>query len=74
LIEAPYDEFEESGTLSTNVLAIAPGRCVMLANLAQTHDRLIEAGIDLHVFEGDALCIGCEGGPTCLTRPLLRGC
>ena len=72
LIEAPFDEFEASGTLSTNVMAIAPGDCVMLAGQPKTHAVLREADIKLRLFDGDALCIGCEGGPTCLTRPLLR--
>jgi len=73
LIEAPFDEFETSGTLSTNVLATAPGECIMLDNLPETHAALVAAGINVRLFSGDALCIGCEGGPTCLTRPLLRG-
>ena len=25
-----------------------------------------------NTFEADALCIACEGGPTCLTRPVLQ--
>ena len=34
---------------------------------------LMEAhGCRVQVFQGDALCIACEGGPTCLTRPVLR--
>ena len=31
------------------------------------------AGCAVETFEADALCIACEGGPTCLTRPVLRG-
>lgn len=72
LIEAPFAEFEHSGTLSTNVLATAPGDCIMLDGLTETHAALIAAGINVRLFSGKALCIGCEGGPTCLTRPLLR--
>lgn len=72
LIEAPFDEFETSQTLSTNVLATRPGACIMLDRLPQTRAALTAAGIEVSVFEGTALCIGCEGGPTCLTRPLLR--
>ena len=30
------------------------------------------AGCTVEIFEADALCIACEGGPTCLTRPILR--
>ncbi|NKB51417.1 MAG: amidinotransferase [Rhizobiaceae bacterium] len=72
LIAAPFDEFQSTGTLSTNVLATAPGRCIMLDGIPKTRAALENAGIEVTVFEGDALCIGCEGGPTCLTRPLLR--
>jgi N-dimethylarginine dimethylaminohydrolase len=72
LIEAPYHEFEKSNTLSTNVLAIRPRKCIMLDSVPETTAVLRSAGITVKVFNGDALCIGCEGGPTCLTRPLLR--
>ena len=72
MIEAPYAEFLSSKTLSTNILATAPGECIMLDSLPQTHSALVRNGINVQVFQGDALCIGCEGGPTCLTRPLLR--
>ena len=72
LIEAPMSEFEESNTLSTNVLAISPGNCIMLNGLPKTIQKLQLYGIKVQVFDGDALCIGCEGGPTCLTRPLYR--
>jgi dimethylargininase len=72
LIEIPYDEYENSGTLSGNILAIAPGDCIMIDGFAQTRKLLQEAGINVQVFAGDALCIGCEGGPTCMSRPIYR--
>jgi len=72
IIAAPFEEFQTSHTLSTNVLATAPGRCIMLNRIPKTRAVLEQAGIDVTVFDGDALCIGCEGGPTCLTRPILR--
>ena len=72
LIEAPFDEFESSSTLSTNVLATSPGECIMLESVPKTRKVLTASGIKVRVFKGDPLCIGCEGGPTCLTRPLLR--
>ena len=72
LIPAPMSEFQSSGTLSTNVLTTSPGKCIMLAGLPKTRAVLETAGIEITVFDGDALCIGCEGGPTCLTRPVLR--
>ena len=72
LVDAPYEEFKRSNTLSTNILAMAPGECLMLSGLPKTRNALIRAGIKVEVFDGNELCIGCEGGPTCLTRPLLR--
>ena len=72
LIPAPLEEFESSDTLSTNVLATSPGECLMIKGLPKTYCVLKSYGIKVEVFEGDALCLGCEGGPTCLTRPLLR--
>ena len=72
LIEAPEREFKSSSTLSINVLATAPGECIMLSGLPETADKLANSGISLKLLDGDSLCIGCEGGPTCLTRPILR--
>ena len=72
LIEAPVLEFERSNTLSTNVLATSPGKCIMLDSVPNTRLELEKHEIQVKVFNGDSLCIGCEGGPTCLTRPILR--
>lgn len=72
LIELPYDEYENSSTLSGNILAIAPGECIMIDGFPQTRKLLEEVGIKVQVFTGDALCIGCEGGPTCMSRPIYR--
>ena len=72
LIPAPFTEFRRSNTLSTNVLALSPGNCLMIEGFPKTYQALKIHGVQIKVFEADALCIGCEGGPTCLTRPLLR--
>jgi dimethylargininase len=71
-ISLPYDEYQASGTLSGNILTVAPGESIMIDGFPETRNALEAAGINLQVFDGDALCIGCEGGPTCLTRPILR--
>lgn len=73
LIEAPFEEFESSGTLSTNVLCTKPGHVIMIEGLPKTQSAITAAGNTVTTFQGDALCIACEGGPTCLTRPILRG-
>ncbi len=72
-LDAPADEFRDSGTLSVNVLTLAPRHCVMVEGFPQTAALLAEAGCRVETFPGDELCLKAEGGPTCLTRPLLRG-
>ena len=72
LIEAPEDEFVSSEGLNINVLAVRPGVCIMISGFPKTKKALEKRGVTVHVFDGESLCIGCEGGPTCLTRPLLR--
>jgi len=37
-----------------------------------TQARLKDAGCTVSEFEGTEICIPGAGGPTCLTRPLLR--
>ena len=71
-VQACEQEFKSSGTLSTNVLALAPRRCVVVDGFPETHARMRNAGCELHPFSGAELCLKAEGGPTCLTRPLLR--
>jgi N-dimethylarginine dimethylaminohydrolase len=68
LVEVPHDEFE---TMGPNVLALAPRRALMLARNVETRRRLERAGVDVVTYEGAELSKG-DGGPTCLTRPLLR--
>lgn len=72
LIEAPADEFRESNGLSLNVLPTAPLDVIMIAGFDGTRRAMEAAGCKVRTFDGDALCIACEGGPTCLTRPVLR--
>ena len=71
-VAACEEEFKSSGTLNTNVLALAPRNCVVVEGYTETHRRLRESGCTLHPFSGSELCLKAEGGPTCLTRPLFR--
>jgi N-dimethylarginine dimethylaminohydrolase len=68
IVEVPDEEFESMGS---NVLALAPRRALMLERNVETRRRLERAGVDVTVYGGEELSKG-EGGPTCLTRPLLR--
>ena len=72
LLTASEKEFEESHGLSLNVLATASREVIAINGFPETHRLMIEAGCSVSLFDGDELCIPCEGGPTCLTRPILR--
>lgn len=72
LIEAPVDEFHASNGLSLNVLPTSPGKVIMVEGFPATKAAMEAAGCTVSTFAADALCIACEGGPTCLTRPVLR--
>ena len=69
-VEVPDEEF---GTMAPNVLALAPSRCLMLAGNPITKRRLEEAGCEVLTYTGKEVSLKAEGGPTCLTRPILRG-
>ena len=68
-VEVPDEEFE---TMATNVLAVAPRRCVMLAGNSRTRAALERAGAEVMVYEGQEISGKGAGGPTCLTRPIAR--
>jgi N-dimethylarginine dimethylaminohydrolase len=69
LIEIDYSERD---TLACNVLALGNNRLVAVAENAQTNALLRDFGFEVLTFPGTELCINGSGGPTCLTRPLLR--
>ncbi len=69
LIEVPEEEFL---TMGTNILALAPGRCLALAGNPRTREMLEAAGVEVLTYVGEQISLKAEGGPTCLTRPLLR--
>jgi N-dimethylarginine dimethylaminohydrolase len=70
LVEVPDSEFDSMGT---NVLALAPRRCVMLKGNPLTRAGLETAGCEVLEYEGKEISVKGAGGPTCLTRPLARG-
>ena len=69
LVDILEDEYM---TLGCNVLAVAPRRVVMASGNPITRSRLERAGCTVSEFDGSEICIPGAGGPTCLTRPLLR--
>jgi N-dimethylarginine dimethylaminohydrolase len=68
LVEVPDEEFDSMGA---NVLALAPRVALAVEGNPETRRRMERAGVDVLVYEGEELSKG-DGGPTCLTRPLLR--
>lgn len=63
---------EEFATMGTNVLALSPGHCLMLEGNPITRRRLETAGCKVWTYRGREISLKAEGGPTCLTRPILR--
>jgi len=70
LIEVPDSEYD---SLGCNVLAIAPRTAVIVAGNPITRSRIEAAGCKVSEFDGSEICLPGSGGPTCLTRPLVRG-
>ena len=69
LIEVPDEEFESMGC---NVLAISPRECLMVAGNPITKALLESSGCNVLEYKGAEISVKGGGGPTCLTRPMLR--
>jgi N-dimethylarginine dimethylaminohydrolase len=70
VVEVPDAEFESMGP---NVLALAPRLALALEGNNETRRRMEAAGVEVLVYKGDEISRKGDGGPTCLTRPVLRG-
>ena len=70
LVDVPEEEYD---TLGCNVLALSPRNLLMVSGNPITRSRLESAGCGVTEFDGGEICFPGAGGPTCLTRPLLRG-
>lgn len=68
-VPADPDELDDQGC---NVLAVRPGVVVMADSAPRTRATLERAGVEVHTYAATEINKG-DGGPTCLTRPLLRG-
>jgi N-dimethylarginine dimethylaminohydrolase len=69
IVEVPDEEFE---TMGPNVLALGPRVALALAGNGETRRRMERAGVDVVLYDGDEISRKGDGGPTCLTRPILR--
>jgi len=69
MIPVPAEEYP---TLGCNVLAVRPGVVVVAEGNPKTAAALAERGCEVHEFPAWEVGINGGGGPTCLTRPILR--
>jgi len=69
LIPVSDDEFQ---TLGCNVLAVRPGVVILAEGNPGTARALAAAGCEVHEYPATEIGINGSGGPTCLTRPILR--
>jgi N-dimethylarginine dimethylaminohydrolase len=68
LVQVPDEEFDSMGS---NVLALAPRVALAVEDNPRTRERMERAGVEVLTYRSEELSKG-DGGPTCLTRPLLR--
>jgi len=69
-IAISHDDYLAMGC---NVLAVRPGVVVMVDGVPGVRRALEARGVEVHVYDGSELSLKGDGGPTCLTAPLLRG-
>jgi len=70
LIEVPDEEFP---TLGCNVLAVRPGVVILAEGNPRTSAALAAVGCEVHTYPATEIGMNGSGGPTCMTRPILRG-
>lgn len=68
-IAVPDDEYP---TLASNVLAVRPGVLVLAEGNPATRAALEAAGCVVHTYPAAEIGINGSGGPTCMTRTILR--
>lgn len=69
LIECSDKEYDYLGS---NLLALAPGKCVLIDGCPEIKKKVEDAGVTVYTYEGKELSYRGTGGPTCLTCPLHR--
>jgi N-dimethylarginine dimethylaminohydrolase len=65
-------DYAERDTLACNVLSLGARRVIAIEENFKTNQRMRDAGFDVRTFPGSEISINGGGGPTCLTRPLVR--
>ncbi|MBA3877278.1 MAG: hypothetical protein C0498_10130 [Anaerolinea sp.] len=69
-ISVPEEEFS---TLGCNVLAVRPGVVIAAEGNPVTAAAMAAAGCEVHTYPALEIGVNGSGGPTCMTRPILRG-
>ncbi len=69
LVDVPDGEFD---TMGCNALALRPGQCVLVEGNPVTRRRVERAGVEVIEYTGAEISARGSGGPTCLTRPIVR--
>ncbi len=69
LIEVPDEEFD---TLGGNVLVVRPGVVIAAAGNPKVAAAMAAHGIEVHTYAASEIGVNGSGGPTCMTRPILR--
>jgi N-dimethylarginine dimethylaminohydrolase len=69
IVEVPEEEFL---TLGPNVLAVRPGVVILAAGNPRTEAGLVAAGCEVHTYAATEIGVNGSGGPTCMTRSILR--
>ena len=70
LVEVPE---EESDSMGPNVLALGPRVALAVEGNPETARRMGSAGVDVRTYAGSEISRKGDGGPTCLTKALVRG-
>jgi len=70
LLEVPPAEYD---SLGGNVLALDNSTCLVEKGNTRTTEMLSSEGFDVLTYNGRNISLAGSGGPTCLTRPLVRG-
>lgn len=63
---------ESYHAMGCNVLAVRPGVVVVVDGAPKVRAALEAKGVEVHAYDGTDLSLKGDGGPTCLTAPLLR--
>ena len=70
-VKTGYVDSEDIDGLE-GAIRIGPRRALALEGNPETRQRMERAGVEVFAYRGDEISRKGDGGPTCLTRPLLR--